>query len=404
MGNVRREWGSIIPKWKKGRDPKKHRPDYYFVAYTGPDGRRHTAGRSFPNKGLAEGWLAEEKKLEDLGTWTPPADRRADQRAASMTVGDLITAHETHLAEHGGVRESTLQSYRRTTTARIFDATGAAGKLRTVPLAHLNREHAADWWRAIGKQYPDTETTNRRAYVRLRAAAAWGVRAPAIPLTQNPVEVDEAKGKPEPKLKKKLPTSAELRAIIDHLPARYRALGVLTLFHGLRVGEALGLTRSDVTIDGSAAVVHVRGNVQRIRSSSGRYEMRWQETKTAAGVRMVPIFPEFVDVLRSHRDQFTGPKKSDWFTATESGAAVFDTSFRSVFGRARTAAGVRSDLTPHHGRNYLITLLAERGATPKEIGELLGQEDIGTIIGVYMKTRDARKRGLMQSAEFEGES
>lgn len=52
-------------------------------------------------------------------------------------------------------------------------------------------------------------------------------------------------------------------------------------------------------------------------------------------------------------------------------------------------------ITPHYGRNYLITRLAEAGATPKEIGRILGQEDTSTIVDTYMKVREHRPVELM---------
>ena len=72
-----------------------------------------------------------------------------------------------------------------------------------------------------------------------------------------------------------------------------------------------------------------------------------------------------------------------------------DTSFRSVFHRAKDKAGASKEIPPHYGRNWLITRLAEAGATPKEIGAVLGQSDLSIIVGVYMKVREARPAELM---------
>ena len=65
--------------------------------YTGPDGKRHTPGFSFPTEMDADGWLLSERRLIDLGVWTPPKQRREIARekarrdeAESMTVGELI--------------------------------------------------------------------------------------------------------------------------------------------------------------------------------------------------------------------------------------------------------------------------------------------------------------------------
>ena len=54
------------------------------------------------------------------------------------------------------------------------------------------------------------------------------------------------------------------------------------------------------------------------------------------------------------------------------------------------------DIDPHTGRNWLITRLAEQGAHLKEIGALLGQDDLATIMDVYMKVRAGRTQALME--------
>ena len=64
-----------------------------------------------------------------------------------------------------------------------------------------------------------------------------------------------------------------------------------------------------------------------------------------------------------------------------------DTSFRSVLERAGDKAGVTQKVTPHYGRNWLITYMAEEGATPAAIGQMLGQTDLKAITEIYMKVR-----------------
>lgn len=86
-------------------------------------------------------------------------------------------------------------------------------------------------------------TVNQKAYKRLKAACAAAVDRELIPV--NPVEIKAAgiRVKPEEKY---LPSDEELKAIIEHMPARYKALTSLVLFHGLRIGEALALEQRHV--------------------------------------------------------------------------------------------------------------------------------------------------------------
>ena len=121
-----------------------------------------------------------------------------------------------------------------------------------------------------------------------------------------------------------------------------------------------------------------------------------------------PIFLEHLEkyapgaptVLRTTE----GERSAVLLSSTGSGKMVMDTSFRSVLARAKETAGVSPDIDPHTGRNWLITRLAEQGAHLKEIGRLLGQDDVTTILNVYLKVRAERTTSLMEkvSATLEG--
>lgn len=47
----------------------------FQAAYLGPDLQLHKADHTFDTRARAEGWISEERRLIDLGTWTPPAKR-----------------------------------------------------------------------------------------------------------------------------------------------------------------------------------------------------------------------------------------------------------------------------------------------------------------------------------------
>ncbi|AMN72349.1 hypothetical protein CPMB20_03435 [Corynebacterium pseudotuberculosis] len=118
--------------------------------------------------------------------------------------------------------------------------------------------------------------------------------------------------------------------------------------------------------------------------------------KTTAGYRTVPVLREFRNVIIDHVRTYN-PGADEFATVTDKGSAIFDTSYRSIFNRAKDKAGVSTEITPHYGRVYLITRLAEAGATPSEIGRILGQEDTATIVNTYMRAREHRPQELMNN-------
>ena len=192
-----------------------------------------------------------------------------------------------------------------------------------------------------------------------------------------------------------------------------RVLTSLMLFHGLRIGEALALERHHVMVEHlpaswmSRIVVRVGQNAQRLKGDDGRTFMFIQPPKSEAGHREVPIMANHVPLFLEHYarhlpgaptevETWEGTKQVALLTATRTGSLMMDTSYRSVLERAELKAGVTTEIDPHCGRNWLITRLAEQGAHLKEIGRLLGQEDVATILDVYMKVRTGRTVTLME--------
>lgn len=134
-----------------------------------------------------------------------------------------------------------------------------------------------------------------------------------------------------------------------------------------------------------------------------------QSPKSKAGNRVVPFMPEFVPILESHLATYTGgttlirladelgggTRPAQLLTTTDKGLMVMDTSYRSVLARAVERAGVSPLIKPHSGRRWLVTRLAEEGAHVKEISRILGDEDLDTIMSIYMQVRAERTTELM---------
>lgn len=404
---TRRAFGTVRTKSKR-----------LYAEYTGPDGKQHTPGFSFANRTDADGWLATERRLIDLETWTPPAQRKEQEKQDSTTVGEWLEQFHSNL-EHRPKppRRSTMQNYRRVTQNRITeplepgDAMPDITRLAGLPLVQLTKGDVYRWWDGVQRAYPDAQTINMQAYKRLRAAFAEAVRRELI--EKNPVDIPEA-GKRVKTQEKYLPNDDELHAILETVPKGYRVVTSLMLFHGLRIGEALALEQRHVRFEYLPApwmpriTVTVEQNVQRLEDEEGRIFSFVQPPKSEAGYRDVPVMAQHVPLFLEHfarhlpsaptrLETWEGPREAMLLIATRTGAVMFDTSYRSVLGRAKEKAGVSMEIDPHCGRNWLITRLAEQGAHLKEIGRLLGQEDVTTILDVYLKVRAERTISLMEA-------
>lgn len=398
----KREFGHLVQKGKR-----------FYVDYPAPDGRTETPGHSFASRLDAEGWLAAERRLIDLGIWTPVAQRRAEQKRAAMTVGQWLDQFHDSL----NVRASTMQTYRNTTKNRITaplppgDEDPRVTRLKDISLGTLTKADVYEWWDGISRAY-DTPETNRKAYTRLKAALDEALRRELI--DRNPVEIRAAKRKIQPKTPY-LPRTEELHAIVTAMRPRYKLFTALCLFHGLRIGEAIALEAEDVIIADLPVPyaprysIRVKQNAQRITPDGGRTYMLLQEPKTQAAFREVPFMPSMVPILWEHlakhigapvtlpvsRELGGGKRQTRLLTTTSEGRILWDTNFREVLARTVEIAGVDERIKPHSGRRWLVTHLAESGAHVKEIARIVGDNDLDTIMKIYMQVRVERTSELM---------
>lgn len=366
----------------------EQRSGNYRARYTGPDGRRYSAGKAFPTKAAARAWLKATQRDILGGRWKPPvpapATPKKEAATSGLTVGQWV---ETWLDLRArDLKPSTLQGYRRVLDARLLRVSGQAGLLRDIPLGSVKRHDIAVWLDALTMQF-GYQRTNKAAYTRLKTALRAAVDRELL-------EVDPCtvRFKPPPTKRKELPTTEELTAITEQLPDRYKIVAVLTFFHGLRLGEALGLRRCDIVDDGQRLVLQIRGTAYR---KEGVGMVRMEGAKTAAGNRDVPVFPAYTQLVRDHLKQFVGSRADSPVCSSTGGLIIMDTTYRSRLAIARQKAGVTKPISPHYGRVWLITALVEAGLTIPAVGEILGQRDLRTITEVYMRTSDVvRNRAL----------
>lgn len=381
-------------------------------------GQECKAPDTFKTRGLAQGWLNEEEKLISFNEWTPPEQRAAEEQLAQQRHALTVEAWLEQYHDGLTVRASTLQIYRRTVRNRITDPRPPGDvdpditRLAGIPLVELTKADVYSWWDGITRVY-DTPETNHKAYVRLKAACDEAQRRELI--DRSPVEIAAAKRRRERELPY-LPTTEELHAVVSAMKPSYKLLTVLCLFHGLRIGEAIALEVQDVIIADVPVPyaprysIRVRQNAQRITPDGGSTYMLVQNPKSQAGNREVPFMPSMVPLLWEHLAKHVvpdsvalnladelggGTRPARLLTTTGAGEIVMDTSYRSVLDRATKRAGVSERIKPHSGRRWLVTRLAEEGAHVKEIGRILGDDDLSVIMGIYMQVRAERTTELM---------
>jgi integrase len=330
----------------------------YRARYMGPDGVRHNAPRTFDARIDAEAWLTDERRLLVAGTWTPPATRaNPSVTRRAHTLGGYADAW---LADRP-LKPRTREHYAaliRNQLAPLLDE----------PVADLTPAVVRAWHSALD---PTRPTLRAHAYALLRAILATAVHDGLLP--QNPCYLRGA-GNAKRAHKVEPATLAQLEALVDAMPPRYRVMVLLAAWCGLRFGELTELRRSDLDLNNG--IVRVRRGVVRV---DGRVEVG--TPKTAAGIRDVAIPPHLLPAVREHiaehaafgRDGLLFP------AATNPTEHLAPSALYRVFYPARKAAG-RPDLRWHDLRHTGAVLAASTGATLAELMARLGHSTPGAAL------------------------
>jgi integrase/recombinase XerD len=158
-------------------------------------------------------------------------------------------------------------------------------------------------------------------------------------------------------------TAGEAVAIRD------RALLELLYASGLRIGEALGLDRDDLSLDGGYVRVLGKGNRERlvpVGEPALEALARWLGEARAAG-------PARATVAAGEGRRAADPL----FTGARGGRMGRMAAWRAV-QRAARRAGLAEHVTPHTLRHSFATHLLEGGADLRVVQELLGHASIET--------------------------
>jgi integrase len=175
------------------------------------------------------------------------------------------------------------------------------------------------------------------------------------------------------------PTKAEIKALIDKAPARWRPLIVTAIFTGMRASELRGLRWQDVDLD--TGVVHVRQRAD-----------AWHHIgspKSAAGTRDIPLVPMAINALRQWR---VGCPKGDLDLMFPNGAGNVESQgniLNRVWGPLQRSCAITDDngrgrYTFHALRHAAASLfIAHLGWTPKRVQSVLGHASISMTFDRY---------------------
>ena len=271
-----------------------------------------------------------------------------------------IEDYLTYLRVERGLSPATIRAY-RADLADFAAGEGAAGTWAAGPDAA--RRHLAARTRRGRPADPGLAPTS----LRRRAASIRGFYRFAY--GDGLIDRDIAAHLDLPRQPRLLPetlTVAEVDALLEAAPdLRARALLELLYAAGLRVSEALGLDREDLSTDGGFVRVIGKGDKERlvpVGDIALDWLARWEAEGRPALLALAHVAP---------------PRGGPLFLGDRGGRLARQQAFSIVKAAARSA-GLPAAVSPHTLRHSFATHLLEGGADLRIVQELLGHASIST--------------------------
>ncbi|MFD4955949.1 tyrosine-type recombinase/integrase [Streptomyces sp. NPDC058451] len=173
------------------------------------------------------------------------------------------------------------------------------------------------------------------------------------------------------------------------------------MYYGaLRPAEAVALTDADLKLPerswGTALLNRTRPSAGKQWTDSGEtHDDRGLKNRPAEEVRLVPIPPQLVVILKQHLDTFGVAEDGRLFT-NERGGVVGSSTYYRVWQEARVLAlppaAVASPLAarPYDLRHSALSTWLNSGVDPTEVAERAGNS-VEVLLGRYAKCIDGRQ-------------
>lgn len=302
----RRSFGNIR-KLPSGRYQARHRVDLDWVNAPG----------TFPTKGAADAWLAEQQVALAQGRWRDP--RAAQGTRVVELVEEYITARVTD--PDRPLSPATAKTYRASAARCLEGTTLGAARVDVLTVGQVRAWYNAQAARSLAEA--------KKAYRLLRAAYARAIDDELLP-GPTPVRVKGA-GSPVPS-RRRVAGVAELAAVVEQVPARWQALIVLGAWAGPRWGELRGLRRRDVDLEHGTVLLAEQLDVDGVRRST--------KAGHPGDDDLVHVPPHLLPVLAAHLLEHVDPDPDALLFTGTRGGPLSHSAFSKVWRVAQDAAGI----------------------------------------------------------------
>lgn len=363
----------------------------YRARYTGPDGRRYSAGR-FATRKAAIRQLARVEDRIDARTWLSPTEESAIEKArrAEAERGNItVTKWANRWLDLGARRWTprTLSDYDFRVKKHVLPYIGES-RLDAVTASEIDR-----WYEHL--LVANSKGVPRPVYMTVRSMFAAAVKARLIDVS--PVQVEGA-GRHRPlRAEPKVLTRAEGERLAATMLQKFRLTVWVGLWCGLRRAEIVGLQLGDFDLD--LRLLHVRRQVvtdeQRngARSRGEKRKLKFAPPKYGS-FRTVGMPKFLADMISAHvltLGDLVCPE-TRMFPGRCATGTIHPNRLGEAFAEAADAAGL-SGFTPHSMRHTSLTWAARAGATTRELMDIAGHKS-PEIAMKYQHSNGERQRQI----------
>ena len=180
---------------------------------------------------------------------------------------------------------------------------------------------------------------------------------------------------------------------------QYADAYVLMLHTGMRLGETIGLKKTDW--DKEKNTIHIQRNVQSIskRDESGERivgkQLVFNTTKTYSGDRVIPLNKTATDAISRLCDRHPD---SEYVVCSSKGEIIPPERLERTFYRLLRNVGISQSGT-HSLRHTFASMLFSKGIDVKTVSELLGHASIQITLNTYIHLIGNAKHGAVSKLD-----
>ena len=293
----------------------------------------------------------------------------------NMTISAFLDFWISSL-EGTDIAVSTLRRYRGVCEMNIKPV---LGKVKLSKLTSMQIENAIKHWREMPRQDHKTKSeslsprTVHHIFNTLRTALGYAIR-PAKLISENPCIFVKAPRKPKSDVR--AINETDVRILLDGLAdTQLHVASLLMVATGMRLGEVMGLHKSDVDLDTRQIRVH--------RSLTILDDGGTALKSPKNGRSRVVAIPDFaIEPLRSHLERALWKSSKLVFPNPWTGQPWHPPRFSSAFYRAVRSRKLPA-VSPHGLRHSYATLQLRAGTPLKVVSDALGHSTLALTADTY---------------------